>query len=225
METTMYDTLLQLPLLQGLGRKDLTKILAKVKFNFCRYKPGDTIVKQGTPCQELYILLNGEVKSTLTDERQHFSIQEIFGTPLVIEPYSLFGMHTYYTASYEAYTPVDVVRISKSDVIDELSQYDIFRFNILNIISNRAQVAYRKLWDSRVDDVRHKIINFVTLRTQNLEGEKRLVVRMEDLAKLVGETRLNVSKELNHLQSEGLVKLSRSQILIPDLKALNIIVC
>ena len=37
MDFTMYDTLLQLPLFQGLGKNDITEILSKVKFHFKKY--------------------------------------------------------------------------------------------------------------------------------------------------------------------------------------------
>jgi CRP-like cAMP-binding protein len=129
-------------------------------------------------------------------------------------------MHTEYTATYEAHTAVDVICIDKSYVVDELNNYEIFRFNFLNIISNRAQVAYAKLWNCRVGDIREKIVNFVALRVKRNEGEKRLRIKMEDLAMLIDESRLNVSKELNAMQQEGLVRLGRKEVLIPDLQKL-----
>jgi CRP-like cAMP-binding protein len=129
-------------------------------------------------------------------------------------------MHTDYTATYEAHTAVDVICIDKSYVVDELNNYEIFRFNFLNLISNRAQVAYTKLWDYRVGDIRKKITDFVALRVRRTEGEKRLHIKMEDLALLIDESRLNVSRELNAMQREGLVTLGRKEITIPDLKKL-----
>ena len=44
---------------------------------------------------------------------------------------------------------------------------------------------------------------------------------MEDLAALIGETRINVSKVLNEYQLKGLAKLSRKAILIPEVEALT----
>ena len=43
---------------------------------------------------------------------------------------------------------------------------------------------------------------------------------MEDLADLIDDTRINVSKILNELKQEGLVSLSRREIEIPDMNAL-----
>ena len=58
MEITMYDTLLQLPLFQGLCKNDFTSILGKVKLHFRKYNADEIIVEQGEPCTELIFLLN-----------------------------------------------------------------------------------------------------------------------------------------------------------------------
>ena len=41
---TMFDTLLQLPLFQGLCHEDFTSILDKVKLHFIKHKVGETII-------------------------------------------------------------------------------------------------------------------------------------------------------------------------------------
>ncbi len=57
---TMFDTLLQLPLFQGLCHEDFTSILDKVKLHFIKHKVGETIIKSGSPCKQLCFLLKGE---------------------------------------------------------------------------------------------------------------------------------------------------------------------
>ena len=216
----MYDTLLQLPLFQGLCKNDFTNILGKVKLHFRKYNADDTIVEQGDLCTQLIFLLNGEIISQVTDARHVYSIIETFGSPFVIEPYSLFGMQTHYTATYKARTRVNIVSIDKSFILNELNNYEIFRLNYLNMLSNRAQVATEKLWRSHIGNTEEKILNFLTLRSMKPEGEKILKIKMEDLAGLIDETRINVSKVLNDLQEQGLVQLSRKEISIPALEKL-----
>ena len=53
MEITMYDTLLQLPLFQGLCKNDFTNIIGKVKLHFRKYNADDIIVEQGAPCSTM----------------------------------------------------------------------------------------------------------------------------------------------------------------------------
>ena len=61
----------------------------------------------------------------------------------------------------------------------------------------------------------------MVLRSVKPEGEKILKIKMEDLANLIDETRINVSKVLNDLQEQGLVQLSRKEISIPALEKLT----
>jgi CRP-like cAMP-binding protein len=220
MEITMYDTLLQLPLFQGLCKNDFTNIIGKVKLHFRKYNADDIIVEQGEPCTQLIFLLNGEIISQATDDQHSYSLFETFGSPFVIEPYSLFGMQTKYTATYKARTAINVVTIDKSFVLSELNNYEIFRLNYLNILSNRAQVAYEKLWDSHAGSIQEKILNFLQLRCMKPDGEKILKIKMEDLAAMIDETRINVSKALNDMQEKGLIQLNRKEISIPALEKL-----
>lgn len=220
MEITMYDTLLQLPLFQGLCKNDFTNIIGKVKLHFRKCDADDIIVEQGEPCTQLIFLLKGEIISQATDDQHSYSLFETFGSPFVIEPYSLFGMQTKYTATYKANSEVNLVTIDKSFVLSELNNYEIFRLNYLNILSNRAQVAYEKLWNSHIGSTQEKILNFLLLRSMKPEGEKRLKIKMEDLASLTDETRINVSKVLNDMQEKGLMQLSRKEIFIPELEKL-----
>lgn len=53
----MFDTLLQLPLFQGLCHEDFTSILDKVKLHFIKHKAGETIIENGSPCKQLRFLL------------------------------------------------------------------------------------------------------------------------------------------------------------------------
>lgn len=49
-------------------------------------------------------------------------------------------------------------------------------------------------------------------------GPKKLSIRMEDLARLIDDTRINVSNVLNDLQNQGLIQLGRRTFSIPDLR-------
>lgn len=220
MEVTMYDTLLQLPLFQGLCKDDFTTIIEKVKFHFHQFKTGDSIVEQGDPCNKLIFLLNGEIKSKVINRQLGYQLSEVFSGPFVIEPYSLFGMQPTFTASYKAHTNARLLTIDKSFILSDLNNYEIFRINYLNMLSNRCQVVSNKLCNHYMGDIKEKFGSFFLLRCIKPEGEKTLHITMEDLANLIGETRINVSKLLNDLQNKELLQLRRKEIFIPNLDKL-----
>lgn len=217
---TMFDTLLQLPLFQGLCHEDFTSILDKVKLHFIKHKAGETIIESDTPCTQLCFLLKGEVSIVTNSKEDIYTVIEQMEAPYLIEPHSLFGMNTNYNSSYIAYTEVHTVSISKAFVLSDLFKYEIFRLNYMNIVSNRAQNLYSRLWEEPIQDLKSKIIRFFLLHCEKTQGEKIFKVKMDDLARYLDDTRLNTSKALNELQDSGLLELRRKEILIPDAQKL-----
>ncbi len=216
MKTTMYDVLLQLPLFQGLGKNDLTCILDKVKIHFSKYKSGDVILKKGETCNRLVFLLNGTIQAESSDKENVFSLYEKIQAPFLIEPYSLFGGSTEYAAAYSAVTVCDLMTIEKRYFLSELNNYEIIRLNYMNILSNRAQMLNERLWAETVENIDGRIVDFVLDHSLVYGGEKVLKIRMDDLARLLGSTRIRVSKALNDMKENGMIALHRGEIRIPD---------
>lgn len=221
MKITMYDTLLQLPLFQGLGTNDFTNILDKVKIHFSKHRTGETILKNGQKCNELVFLLNGELLSETSDKNNIYSLYECINAPSLLEPYSLFGWRTEYISSYTTQTDCNLVTIEKSFLLSELSNYDIIRLNYLNILSNRIQNMHDRLWTNIAENIEHRIIDFIALHCSIPYGTKRLKIKMDDFAKLLCSTRIRISKALNEMQKQKQITLHRGEIRIPDLQQLK----
>ncbi|NDV60138.1 Crp/Fnr family transcriptional regulator [Bacteroides sp. 519] len=213
---TMFSTLLQLPLFQGLSQEDFTNILGRVRLHFSKHKEGEIIIHEKEPCTKLVFLLQGEITATTISEDKTFSLAEKFQGPYLVEPYSLFGMNTNYRSTYTASSNIGMVSIDKIFILKELFKYEIFRLNFANMICSKIQSFYKKTWNLAPESVEDKIVRFVLTLIEKPEGEKSIKIRMEDLARHVDDTRLNVSKALNDLQEKGLVELNRKEIFIPN---------
>ena len=213
----MYEALLQLPLFQGLCTDDFTCIIEKVKFHFRSYSGNEIIMNQGEICNQLAFLLEGNLLSKRTDDKHGFRLIETISAPAIIEPYSLFGMYPYYESTYQVQEEAKLLVIDKSYILSELNNYEIFRLNYLNLLSNRAQVNQRKLWNTHIGSLEEKLANFFLSRCLKPEGTKTLQIGMEELAGLINETRINVSRKLNELKEKDVIQLRRKEILIPEM--------
>lgn len=217
---TMFDTLLQLPLFQGLAQEDFTCILGKVKLHFTKHKTGEIIAVAGECCNQLVFLLKGEISSCTTSPDNTYSLIEYLQAPCLLEPQSMFGMNTTYTSTYSAGAEAHTVSISKAFVREELFRYEIFRLNYTNIISNRAQVLNTRLWEPLTGTQEERIARFILNRCERQSGKKLLKIKMEKLAEILNDTRLSISKALNKMQDNGLLELHRGEILIPEVSLL-----
>lgn len=217
---TMFDTLLQLPLFQGLGHEDFTNIIEKVKLHFIKHNPGEVLVRKGQKCDQLLFIIKGEMSSITTSPNNAITIVEQMEAPFVIEPHSMFGMNTDYVSSYIAHTEVHTVSVSKSLVMSDLLTYDIFRLNYMNIVSNRSQTLYANLWKTSPTNLRQKFIHYLATHIERPYGKKIIKAKMEDLASILNVTRLNISHTLNEMQEQNLLILRRKEIEVLSMETL-----
>lgn len=212
----MFDTLLQLPLFQGLSQEDFTNILAKVKLDFTKHKANEILAKAGTPCNRLVFILKGQGTFCTSYTDVSYTVSECFAAPYVIEPHSLFGLSTDYVATYHATDEVHAVTLSKQALLDELFNYEICRLNYMNIISHRAQAMQRRFWSMAPLPTEKRIAHFILTHVERPIGEKSVKIKMEVLAQLINETRMTVSRALNNMQSKELLELHRGEIVVPE---------
>ena len=62
--------------------------------------------------------------------------------------------------------------------------------------------------------------HFLSMFYLNIVKKKILKIKMDDLARIINETRLAVSKTLNKMQEDGWIELHRGEIIIPRLEDL-----
>lgn len=217
----MYENILRLPLFQGLAEDDLTDLLERMKFVFRRYAPGETIASAGENCNGLRFFFNGTMLSVLTSRKPRFTVTEKHTRPMALEPSSLFGISPAYRRNYIAESNVDTLFLSKRHVIDELSDYAIFRVNFFNLLCRRIQEAEAKKMEYFNSGVRNKITAFFFSQVVRTEGPKLFKINMTELAEIVDETRLKVSDSLNAMSREGIIEISRGAIMIPDIVRLR----
>ena len=214
----MYESLLKLPYFQGMSKDELTAILDKVKFSFSRHNDGERIISEGESCENFVILIQGELESERSTPDNNYRLFETVTAPFAIEPGSMYGIHTDYRHSYYAKGECSILTISKSYLYSEFSKHHIFGINLLNLISRRAQMQSYAIWNYTPASIKGRIVQFIGMRCNDINGTKRVQIKMERLASILCETRLNVSKALNELQDEGYIELHRKEIIVPSLK-------
>lgn len=219
-KTDMYDTLLQLPLFQGLTKDDFNSLLMKLKLNFTKYQAGSTFINAGDACTDFVFLISGSVVSTRESKSSGFLMREVFEAPYLLEPFSMFGVSATYNHSYMAQTDTSALLIDKQYIYTELNKYSICGMNMLNMLSRKAQAVDAFIWSRKPFTLREQIIRFIRGLCELQTGEKYLQIKMNTLADLMNTTRLKISNELNDMAELGLIVLKRKEIYIPNLTKL-----
>ena len=214
----MYESLLCLPYFQGMSKDDITAILGKVTFEFKRYGDDDVIFRHGEKCDKFIILTQGKVSSIAYAPDKSYSITEELYAPIAIESHSIFGYSTSYQRDYIAKGNCTLLSIDKQYIFGELSKHNIFTINLLNIICRRTQQMDERIWNYNSATIHGRIVQFIANHCERQKGEKHISIKMERLATLLCETRLNISKALNEMQDAGHLTLHRGGITIHEIE-------
>ncbi|MBR1687186.1 MAG: Crp/Fnr family transcriptional regulator [Prevotella sp.] len=216
----IYDKLLQFPLFQGMSRADLTEVVAHTKLGFVKHPAGSTIVREGDPCTHLYILTDGKLKAETWADDHAYSVSEQLAAPYILQPERIFGITQRHTATFTTLSPTNLITIDKQEVLLLSETQLVFRLNLLNLMATETQRLAHQPWRSLPTTLRQRITRFLIAHTLRPAGQKTVRILMNRLAAELNDSRLNVSRELNAMQRDGLLTLSRGRIEIPMLERL-----
>lgn len=217
---TIYAKLLRLPFFQGIDRDELEAMASKIRFDFQKYDEGAWIARENDRCATLTLVMTGSVEAEAISADHSYSLREQIDAPCAIEPERIFGLRQHLARGYRATTPCNVLRLQKDDVLRLCAQSLVFELNVLNTISTSAQRAGSAFWRTPPTTILRKIATFVAHRSLRPAGPKTLSIRLTDLGSAIGESRLNVSRSLHGLETQGLVALARQTIIIHHLEQL-----
>lgn len=219
-ELSIYEHLLRFPLFQGLSRTELLQMAGQTKFGFQKMAADTVVVKEEQTCDQLLFLISGSLLITTPSDTRSYSVTEHLSAPWLIQPESLFGAHPRYTSTIRTETESHFILLSKDEVLRLLDDFLIFRLNYLNLLSTQLQRRGRWPWRNSPATLRQRIIRFFLDHSTYPAGRKLFSILMNQLAQEVGDSRLDVSRVLNAMQSEGFIHLRRGQIEIPSLEHL-----
>lgn len=219
-EDRIYDNLLNLPLFLGMTRHDLLTVAGHTKFDFQKAEAGLTIANEGEPCLRMFFLLSGEL-SIITEADDHgYRVEEDIKAPEAFQLERIFGFNQHFTHTYIAKNDCSLMSISKQEFRKLSDRYEIFRINLLNIISTQTQKESRRLFRVPPKNLIERIIRFFESHCIRPAGEKTFYIKMVRLAAELNVKRIYVSNALNEMQDQRLIQLSRGKIYIPALEKL-----
>lgn len=216
----IYDRLLQFTLFQGMSHADLMQVAGHTKFNFSKLAAGKKLVKEGDDCHHLVFVTNGTLRAETVSDDHSCRVTESISAPYILQPERLFGITQRYSSSFTAETPCSLISIDKQEVLLLLETQLVFRLNMLNLLAAESQRLRHHAWRTAPRTLPERITRFFFSRCLYPAGPKTFHILMQQMAKELNDSRLDISVALNKMQVEGLLTLHRGRIEIPMLERL-----
>ena len=216
----IYDRLLQFTLFQGMSHADLMQVAGHTKFNFSKLAAGKKLVREGDDCHHLVFVTNGTLRAETVSDDHSCRVTESISAPYILQPERLFGITQRYSSSFTAETPCSLISIDKQEVLLLLETQLVFRLNMLNLLAAESQRLRHHAWRTAPRTLPERITRFFFSRCLYPAGPKTFHILMQQMAKELNDSRLDISVALNKMQAEGLLTLHRGRIEIPMLERL-----
>lgn len=204
-ETSIFDTLLSLPLFAGTSRTKLEEIVGNTRFHFIKYTTEQPIINAGDPCSHVKFIISGSVRISISNANDRFTVSQTLDAPEVIAPEYLFGRHTQYPCKAVALDNAGIMQISKNDYTRLLKSDHVFMFNFLNMLSVKAQQAEEGIMSITTGNLDERITYWITALTQRNAKDITLTARKRDLYSLFGVQRSSFFATLDAMKNQGII--------------------
>lgn len=202
----MYGRIVQLPLFTGISGTDLLELQDRFPFSIEPIDAGTKLLVAGERTKGLLWIVSGTVRRNLP------WMEESLKGPLLIEPERLFGLDNTTEADWKAETALEILYISKENVVRHLLRNAIVRLNFMTLLSSALQRKSAPLEVPRT--VEEKLRSFVRSARLKPDSQVTLHMKMTALAERLDVSRLVLSRTLNRLALEGKIELKRETIII-----------
>jgi len=223
-QSNLVDVLRRLPLFTDLTKSELALVAERVTVQ--RFAAGEIVFVEGDECRELLIVRDGSVKllKTAPNGRQQLLSVERAGNSL--SEISVFDANPY-PATAEAIIATTLLRLEAEHFRRLCLQHPDMALKVIKVLGHRLRRMSSLVEDLSFSTVRGRLLAYLAqlAREQGRlipEGiEFDLLENNEQLAARLGTVRELVSRNLGRLHNQGLIRMSRRKVRIPDLKALT----
>lgn len=177
-------------LFEGVEKGVIDKLLQD-KYNAWRtYNEGDYIVRQGTLCRSLHILVKGTLTANMTNAEGRELTIERLSAPELLAPAFLFGEENRFPVTLKAESHCELCIIGKRNFLEFMHNHPSVMENFIAQISNRCVFLSHKLNEFALQNLRFRVLNYLKQHgviTNQQEVSLHLGVARPSLARVLSE--------------------------------------
>jgi CRP/FNR family transcriptional regulator len=202
-----------------------------IHHHFIEAKKGDYIYFDSHHLNKLYFVKDGYIKIGYIDEEGNEIIKEIIREGEIFGQFALEknNLNGEFARAYKG--NVSLCAFTIEDFEKLLKQRPDLAIKYSKQVGEKLRRAEFRLFTMLNKDVRSRLLAFFyhLAMMDGYNGETASYsmnnfLTHEDIAKLIGSTRQTVTTIINELESDGLLKLTRKKIQLPDVKKIKTLV-
>lgn len=208
----IQELLFSIPLFKDLPLNVKQTLLEKLNCQFFRIHKKEVIARQNTPCKWLYVLLKGRLKVDIIDALGNEILVEYIVAPKAFATPHLFSADSTLPATFTALEEGILMMATKESLFGLFSEEPGILRNFLRITGNCTHCTVKRLHMLSYKSVRGRIIAYLMEHKKPDMNVSTMEHNQQQLAEYLGVTRPALSKEINKMAKEGLVRLEGNTV-------------
>jgi len=217
----IYD-IFTIPLFRNFSKDMQKEVFERLDYRIDEYPKGEVIIRQGTVCKYLHLLLKGKLHVDVIDVSGNEVRVETIHAPRSFATPHIFAEKNLFPATFTVVEDVTLLRATRESVFALMNSFPLFLQNFLCVSTSCNKCTLTRL----------RVLSFRSIRTRFIyylfdhmkDGSE--VIELDEhnlvqLAEYIGVTRPALSKEIKKLTDEGLITFSHRKVKIIDRKALS----
>lgn len=215
------DKLFQIPLFRDLPMNIKHSLLEKLDYVVYSVDKKEIVATQGTPCNKLYVLLEGKLRTDIIDGLGNEVMIEYIIAPRTFATPHLFNTNNTLPATFTALEDSVVLMATKESTFKVISQDPQVLHNFLCIAGNCNICTVSRLKPLSRKTVRERFIVYLYEHKTKDSLIVDIMHTQSQLAEYLNVTRPALSKEINKMIKEGSIAIEGKRIEILDRGALE----
>jgi len=216
----MYDVIMQLPILQGIGKKRMSDILERTKIGFRKYSSGEKIISHGEEQKDVIYIISGSARRRWKMDDQGLCVCERMMPLALVNGSYLYGIDKRIPYDLTAAGSCVIFSFPREQLLENLMMDQVLLINYLNFLSLRTQRPVASLLDFHgdffFDWLCSLLLSVVDSKSVDIELEFT-----EDLyCAMVNAKGMDVERKLTELRTMGLLEFGNNRISILSIQEL-----
>ena len=207
----ILDLLKQIDLVKSFDANQLESLLQAKGNKVNSYEKNNIVHFVGDICENLEIILSGEVAVERIDESgKLMTIAEFFDGD-ILGGNLLFSKNPCYPMTVTAKKPTIILEISKRQLFDLFASSLDFLKSYLAYISDHSVILGDRIKHYVNRTIRECIISYLDYESKKQESSTiKLTISKKALAERIGVQRTSLSRELAKMRNEGLIEFDKN---------------
>ncbi len=210
-----------IPLFQNFTKQMQEEVLERLEYQIDQYPKGEVIIRQGTVCNYLHILMKGKLHVDVVDVSGSKVRVETIRAPRTFATPHIFAQKNLFPATFTVVEEVTLLRATKESVFSLMNSMPLFLQNFLCVSTNCNKCTMTRLRVLTFRGIRNRFIYYLFDHAKEGSDIVELEHNQVQLAEYFGVTRPALAKEIGKLVDEGYISISQGKVKILNRHALS----